>query len=100
MQRSLSLVFGSRMAFSTMAREWNSDELVQKVTEEVLAGIKSDKQLAAGDKQKALKLAEEKVLPHIDFEEATRLAVGRSWRERSEERRGGKECRSRWSPYH
>ena len=41
---------------------------MQKVTEEVLASIKSDKQLAAGDKQKALKLAEEKVLPYIDFE--------------------------------
>src|SRR2546429_8315712 len=24
----------------------------------------------------------------------------RAWRERSEERRVGKECRSRWSPYH
>src|SRR2546429_7829001 len=24
----------------------------------------------------------------------------RVWRERSEERRVGKECRSRWSPYH
>jgi phospholipid transport system substrate-binding protein len=45
----------------------------------VLAAIKSDKQLAAGDRQKALKLAEEKVLPYIDFEEATRLAVGRAW---------------------
>jgi phospholipid transport system substrate-binding protein len=45
----------------------------------VLESIKGDKQLAAGDKQKAVKLAEEKVLPYIDFEEATRLAVGRAW---------------------
>jgi len=29
--------------------------------------------------QKALKLAEEKILPYVDFEEATRLAVGRAW---------------------
>ena len=63
------------------------DQLVQKVTEEVLATIKSDKQLQAGDKQKALKLAEEKVLPHIDFEEATRLAVGRAWSQASPEQR-------------
>src|SRR2546422_8852767 len=27
-------------------------------------------------------------------------ALERELRERSEERRGGKECRSRWSPYH
>jgi phospholipid transport system substrate-binding protein len=62
-----------------LAQETSPEQLVQKVTDEVLAAIKADKQLAAGDKQKALKLAEEKVLPYIDFEEATRLAVGRAW---------------------
>ena len=44
-----------------------------------MSSIQSDKQLAAGDKQKAIKLAEEKILPYVDFEEATRLAVGRGW---------------------
>jgi phospholipid transport system substrate-binding protein len=63
------------------------EQLVQKVTEEVMTSIKSDKQLAAGDKQKAMKLAEEKVLPYIDFEEATRLAVGRAWAQASPEQR-------------
>jgi phospholipid transport system substrate-binding protein len=63
------------------------EELVKKMTDEVMEAIKSDKQLAAGDRQKALKLAEEKILPHVDFEEATRLAVGRSWREASPEQR-------------
>ena len=61
------------------------DQLVQKITDEVLAAVKSDKDLAAGDKQKALKLAEEKVLPYIDFEHATRLAVGRAWRQATPE---------------
>ena len=27
-------------------------------------------------------------------------AIGGRWKMRSEERRVGKECRSRWSPYH
>jgi phospholipid transport system substrate-binding protein len=63
------------------------EELVKKMTEEVMSAIKSDKQLAAGDKQKALKLAEEKILPHVDFEEATRLAVGRGWKEATPEQR-------------
>jgi phospholipid transport system substrate-binding protein len=60
---------------------------VKKVTDEVLAAVKSDKQLAAGDKQKALKLAEEKVLPHIDFQESTRLAVGKSWSQATPEQK-------------
>ncbi len=63
------------------------EELVRKVTQDVLDAIRSDRQLAAGDRQKALKLAEEKVLPHIDFEEATRLAVGRAWARAAPEQR-------------
>jgi phospholipid transport system substrate-binding protein len=61
------------------AQELSPEQLVQKITEEVLAAIKTDKQLQSGDKQRALKLAEEKVLPYVDFEESTRLAVGRAW---------------------
>ena len=79
------LVLG--FSVTAAAQELAPDQLVQKVTEEVLASIKSDKQLAAGDKQKALKLAEEKVLPYIDFEESTRLAVGRSWSQATPEQR-------------
>src|SRR3954462_1914851 len=79
------LVLG--FSLTAAAQELAPDQLVQKVTEEVLAAIKSDKQLAAGDKQKALKLAEEKVLPYIDFEQATRLAVGRAWSQAAPEQK-------------
>jgi len=74
----LSLIFLSFSSLS-LSQDLGPEQLVQKITNEVLETIKSDKQLAAGDKQKAVKLAEEKVLPYIDFEEATRLAVGRAW---------------------
>ena len=68
-------------------QELGPEDLVKKMTSEVLEAIKSDKQLAAGDRQKAIKLAEEKILPHVDFEEATRLAVGRGWKEATPEQR-------------
>jgi phospholipid transport system substrate-binding protein len=71
----------------TVAQQMGPEELVKKITDDVMNAIKSDKQLAAGDRQKALKLAEEKILPHVDFEEATRLAVGRSWNQASPEQR-------------
>lgn len=83
----LFLLVGLAFVQAANSQELGPDQLVQKVTEEVLAAIKSDKQLAAGDRQKALKLAEEKVLPHIDFETATRLAVGRAWKDASPEQR-------------
>ena len=71
----------------TLAQGLGPEELVRKVTEEVLEAIKSDPQLASGNREKVLKLAEEKVLPHIDFEEAARLAVGRAWNQASPEQR-------------
>ena len=79
------LAFLATLAFATvaMAQELAPDQLVQKITDDVLAAIKSDKALAAGDKQKALKVAEEKILPYIDFDQATRLAVGRAWNQAS-----------------
>ena len=73
--------------FAHAAAEQSPEALVKQVTAEVLDAIKSDRKLAAGDRQAALKLAEDKVIPHIDFEEATRLAVGRAWSQASPEQK-------------
>jgi phospholipid transport system substrate-binding protein len=84
----LALLFAQFLFIeAAAAQELKPDELVKKITEDVLAAVKSDKQLAAGDKQKALKLAEEKILPHVDFQEATRLAVGRAWTQANPEQK-------------
>src|SRR6188768_2371076 len=80
----LTLLLFSPLA---LAQELGPEDLVKKITAEVMDAIKSDKQLASGDKQKALKLAEEKILPHVDFEEATRLAVGRAWNQATPEQK-------------
>jgi phospholipid transport system substrate-binding protein len=72
---------------AALAQGLGPEQLVQKVTEEVMTAIKSDQQLAAGDRQRAMRLAEEKVLPYIDFEEATRLAVGRAWSQATPEQK-------------
>jgi len=61
------------------AQEMAPDEMVRKVTADVMDSIKSDKQLQAGDRRKALALAEQKILPHVDFREAARLATGAAW---------------------
>ena len=57
------------------------DALVKRVTDEVLAIIKADKELQAGNPQKVVSLAEQKVLPHFDFTRMTRLAVGKNWQQ-------------------
>lgn len=55
------------------------DELVRRMTDDVLKTVQSDRDLQSGDRQKVLALAEQKVLPLVDFAEATRLATGRAW---------------------
>lgn len=60
------------------------DALIQKSTNEILAAIKTDKDLAAGDQRKIEKLADEKVLPYFNFVRMTQLAVGRNWRDASD----------------
>jgi phospholipid transport system substrate-binding protein len=72
-----SIVFA--MPLSAAADDTAPDELVKRVTNDVLESIKSDKQLAAGDKRKALQLAEQKIIPHVDFGEAAKLATGKAW---------------------
>jgi len=67
------------IAVPAAAQELAPDELVRKVTADVLDSIKADKQLQAGDRKKMLALAEQKILPHVDFREAAQLAMGRSW---------------------
>ena len=56
------------------------DILVRKVLTDVLAAIKDT---PSGDRQgraRALAFAKQEIIPHIDFERMTRLAVGRAWR--------------------
>jgi phospholipid transport system substrate-binding protein len=61
--------------------------LVRDLSTEVLATIKADKALASGDVNRAQKLVDEKILPYVDFQKMTQLAVGRGWRQATPEQR-------------
>ena len=63
------------------------DVLVRDLSNEVLATIKADKALASGDVNRVQKLVDEKILPYVEFEKMTRLAVGRGWRQATPEQR-------------
>ena len=56
------------------------DVLARSVTDEVLAIVRADKDVASGNPQKVAQLVEAKVLPHFDFSRMTQLAVGRNWK--------------------
>jgi phospholipid transport system substrate-binding protein len=78
MQRILATILLALVPAFALAQE-GPDALVKRTTDEVLAIIKSDKDMQSGNISKVVQLAEQKVLPHFDFERMTRLAVGRNW---------------------
>ncbi len=77
--RLATLVLALLFAVPAAAQDIGPEELVKKVTADVLDSIKSDKQLQSGDRKKALGLAEQKILPYVDFREAAQIATGRAW---------------------
>ena len=63
------------------------DALARSVTDEVLAVLRADKDIQAGNRKKVVDLVETKVLPHFNFVRMTQLAVGRHWRAANPEQR-------------
>jgi phospholipid transport system substrate-binding protein len=63
------------------------DALARSVTDEVLAVLRADTDIQAGNRKKVVDLVETKVLPHFNFVRMTQLAVGRHWRAANPEQR-------------
>ena len=57
------------------------EALVQRLTSDVLEGMKADPSIRTGNRQSLVGLIEAKVLPNVDFEKTTRLASGKYWRQ-------------------
>lgn len=67
------------------AAETSPEDLVQKVSTEVIDAVKADKAIQAGDVKKIITLVDEKILPHLNFQRMTSSAVGRYWRQATPE---------------
>jgi phospholipid transport system substrate-binding protein len=67
------------------AQDLAPDALVRSITEDVLAAVRQDKALQAGDARKFAALVEARVLPHFDFRRTTQIAMGANWRHASPE---------------
>jgi phospholipid transport system substrate-binding protein len=62
------------------SQEMSPDVLVKKISQEVIAAIKADKDLQAGDQKKLAELADAKINPHFDFRRMTQSAMAKNWR--------------------
>jgi phospholipid transport system substrate-binding protein len=63
------------------------DAKIRDLGAQVLERIRQDKDLQAGDMRRVSQFVDEMVMPHVNFERMTALAVGRSWREATPEQR-------------
>jgi phospholipid transport system substrate-binding protein len=72
---ALSLLCFSMVSFAAEG----PDELVKRTAEDVLATVKSDKDIQAGDQEKIFALAEQKIVPNFDFDKVSRMVLGKNW---------------------
>jgi phospholipid transport system substrate-binding protein len=84
----LAAALGALMAgVPAIAGDPAPDALLRRISDEVIETLRNDKGLQAGDPSRVAALVEEKILPHFDSLRATQMAVGRAWRQATEEQR-------------
>src|SRR2546422_6998750 len=92
--------FSSRRRHTRCSRDWSSDvcssDLSPMATRLVLLFLGALSLACAEERTVAPPLAP----PSLSLQGALPAAASQFYAQRSEERRVGKECRSRWSPYH
>lgn len=87
LHRLFAILLSCIATVAIAAEPLGPEQLVRTVTEQVMAAIMQDPVLRAGDRAAALALAEAKILPHVDFAEAAKLAAGRAWTNATAEQR-------------
>ena len=73
------VIAASLLCFSAIGFAETPDELVKRTAEDVLAVVKTDKDIQAGNQEKIFALAEEKILPNFNFDRVSRMVLGRNW---------------------
>nr|WP_145549149.1 ABC transporter substrate-binding protein [Variovorax boronicumulans] len=76
-----SLVLAQTMSGLALAADEAPDALISRLSTEVLASIKADKSIQAGDVSKIIALVDTKIMPNVNFQRMTASAVGPAWRQ-------------------
>jgi phospholipid transport system substrate-binding protein len=72
-------------ALPAVAAEEAPDALVKRISGDVLATIKADPAIQAGDMNRIVALVDSKIMPNVNFTRMTASAVGRFWRQATPE---------------
>lgn len=61
------------------------DVLIKRLSDDVLAAIKADSAIRAGDTNRVIALVDRKIMPNVNFQRMTAAAVGPTWRQATAE---------------
>lgn len=75
------------LAPPALAADEAPDAMIKRLSDEVLAAIKADKSIKAGDVSKIIALVDSKVMPNVNFQRMTAAAVGPAWRQATPEQK-------------
>ena len=67
------------------AADETPDEMIRRLSVDVLNTIKADKDVQNGDVRKIIAFVDSKVMPNVNFTRMTASAVGRNWRQATPE---------------
>ena len=82
---ALMMTTAGAFAIPAMAQEEAPDAMVKRLSTEVLATIKADPAIQAGDVNRIIALVDSKIMPNVNFTRMTASAVGRYWRQATPE---------------
>lgn len=73
------------LALPVHASDEAPDALVKRISGEVMAAVKADPAIQAGDVNRIIALVDSKIMPSVNFVRMTSSAVGRYWRQATPE---------------
>jgi phospholipid transport system substrate-binding protein len=76
--------FGGLVPLAQAADE-APDAMIKRLSDDVLATIKSDKSVKEGDITRIIALVDSKIMPNVNFQRMTAAAVGPAWRQATPE---------------
>lgn len=89
MRRMLGTVLALLIALPApvLAADEAPDAMIARLTKEALDILRTDAKIQEGDVAYIMKLVDQKVMPHVDFQRMTASAVGPAWRRATPEQR-------------
>lgn len=83
----MAVAFAGLPPLALAAADEAPDALIKRLSDEVMAAIKADKDIKSGDTAKIMALVDSKIMPHVNFQRMTAATVGPAWRQTTPEQK-------------